>query len=85
MKSSLKKFLRHHCTVNPINVFPEMKLRSFVHNPYIHVSVSYLYIPRIALPICLQQNRQTDPGIYKSLRYMNVENRRQIIIILFWK
>jgi hypothetical protein len=26
-------------------------------------SVSDLYIPRIGLPIWLQQNRQTDPGI----------------------
>jgi hypothetical protein len=36
-------------------------------NSYIRVSVSDLYIPRISLPIWLQQNRQTDPGIYKTL------------------
>ncbi len=29
---------------------------------YIHVSVSNLYIPRIILPILLQQNRWTDLG-----------------------
>jgi hypothetical protein len=38
-----------------------MKLRGLVPNSYIHVSVSDLYIPRIGLPICLQQNRQTGP------------------------
>jgi hypothetical protein len=46
----------------PIYVYPEMKLRGHVPNSYIHVSVSYLYIPRIGLPIWLKQNRQTNPG-----------------------
>jgi hypothetical protein len=36
------------CTENPIYVFPEMKLRCLVPNFYIHVSVSDLYIPRVA-------------------------------------
>jgi hypothetical protein len=39
----------------------EMKLRGLVPNSYIHVSVNDLYIPRIGLPISLQQNKQTDP------------------------
>jgi hypothetical protein len=39
-----------------------MELHGLVPNSYIHVSVSDLYIPRIGLPIWLQQNRQTDPG-----------------------
>jgi hypothetical protein len=51
----------NHCTENPIYVFPEMKLRSLVHNSYINLSVSDLYISEIGLPIWLQQNRQTDP------------------------
>ncbi len=51
-----------HCTENPIYVFLEMKLRGLLPNYYIHVSVSILNIPRIGLSICLQQNRQTDPG-----------------------
>jgi hypothetical protein len=48
-----------HCTQNPIYVFPEMKLHGPVSNSYIHESD--LYIPRISLPIWLQQNKQTDP------------------------
>jgi hypothetical protein len=45
-----------------------MKLCGLVPNSYIHVSVSYLYIPRIGLPIWLQQKTQTDPGnIFKPL------------------
>ncbi len=39
-----------------------MKLYDLVPNSCINVSVSYLYIPRIGLPVWLQQNRQTDPG-----------------------
>jgi hypothetical protein len=62
---------RVHCTENPIYLHPEMKLRG---NSYIHVSVSILYIPRIGLPIWLQQNNQTDPGIIQiAHRHMNVE------------
>ncbi len=50
-----------HCE-NPIYVFQETKLRGLVPNSYIHVPVSDLNIPRISLPIWLQQNRQTNPG-----------------------
>jgi hypothetical protein len=50
-----------HCTENPMHVVQEMKLHYLVPNSYIHVTVSDLYIPRIGLPILLQQNRQTDP------------------------
>jgi hypothetical protein len=45
-----------------IYVFSEKKLLGLIPNSYIHVSVSDLYIPRIDLPIWLQQNKQTDPG-----------------------
>ncbi len=48
----------HSTEKNPIYVFPEMKLHR-----YMHVSVSYLFIPRIGLPILLQPIL----GIYKSL------------------
>jgi hypothetical protein len=43
-----------HCTKNPFYVLLEMKLGGLIPNSYIHVSVSYLYIPRISLPIWLQ-------------------------------
>jgi hypothetical protein len=55
-------YLTVHCTENPIYVFPEMKLHGLILNFHIHVSVCILYIPRIGLPIWLQQKRQTDPG-----------------------
>jgi hypothetical protein len=51
----------------------------------IHVSVSDLYISKIGLPIWLHQIGRPVVGIYKSLRYMNVEIGRQNIIILYWK
>jgi hypothetical protein len=38
------------------------KTENFSPNFYIHVSVSDLYIPRIGLPILLQENMWTDPG-----------------------
>ncbi len=50
------------CTENPIYVFPEMKPCGLVPISYIRVYVSHLYIPRIGMPISLQQSRQTDPG-----------------------
>jgi hypothetical protein len=50
----------HLCTKNPIYVFPEMKLRGLVPNSYIHVFVSYLYIPRIGLPILEIYKNLTD-------------------------
>ncbi len=55
-----------HCTENPINVFPEMELHVLVPNSCIHVYASDLYIPRIGLPIWLQQNRQTDSQELKN-------------------
>jgi hypothetical protein len=36
-----------HRTENLKHKFPEMKLRGLIPNLYIHVSVSYLYIPMI--------------------------------------
>jgi hypothetical protein len=59
-----------YCTENPIYVFSETKLRSVIPNTYIHVSVSDIYIPRIGLPIGLQQNMQTDPGNIQDYIYI---------------
>ncbi len=51
-----------HCNENPIYVFPEKELLCLSPNFHIHVSMSYLYIPRIGPHIFLQQNRQTHRG-----------------------
>ncbi len=60
---------------NSLQIFPEKELRGHSPNFHIHVSVSDLYIPRIDLPILLQENMWTDPGnILIAHRYMNVEN-----------
>ncbi len=39
-----------------------MKLCGQIPNSYINEYVSVFYIPRIGLPIWMQQDRQTDPG-----------------------
>ena len=45
-----------------------MKLCRLVPNSYIHVHVSDLFIPKISLPIWLQQNMSRPVlGIYKAL------------------
>jgi hypothetical protein len=54
--------LRLHCNENPIYVFPEKELRGLSPNFHIFVSVGDVYIPRIGLPILLQENMWTDPG-----------------------
>ncbi len=43
-------------------MFPEKELRGYSPNSYIQVTVSDLYIPRIGLPIMLQENRWTERG-----------------------
>jgi hypothetical protein len=56
------EFLHLLKSENPIYVFPRnetAQLRSL----FLHSGICELFIiPRIGLPICLQQNRQTDPG-----------------------
>ncbi len=56
-----------HCTVNPIYAFSEIKLRGIVPNSYIHASVSNSNIPRISLPIWMQQIGRPILGIRKLL------------------
>ena len=53
----------------------EMKLCGLVPNSYIHVSVNDLYIPRIGLPIRLQQNRKTDPW---NIQYKLLLQRKKL-------
>ncbi len=65
---------RVHCNENPIYVFPEKKRRALSPNFHSHVSVSYLYIPRIGPHTFLQQNRLTVGGNIKIAHgHMNVE------------
>jgi hypothetical protein len=70
-----------HCTEYVKHTFPAMKLSRLIHNFYIHISVSNLYIPTIG-------PQQTGGGnilIAHRYSYMNVEIGRQNILILFWK
>ncbi len=60
--------IQYKCLV-PIYVFPVMNLLvpKQIYNvlspsSYTHISVIYLYISRIGLPILLQGNMWTDPG-----------------------
>jgi hypothetical protein len=46
-----------NCKEDPINVFPEIKLRGLSPNFYINISVSDLYIPTIGLGIFVQNFR----------------------------
>jgi hypothetical protein len=54
--------LQRHNTENSRQIFPEKELWGLCPNFHIHVSVSDLYIPRIGLPILLQENMWTDLG-----------------------
>jgi hypothetical protein len=54
--------LQRHNTENSKQIFPEKELRGLSPDFHIHVSVIDLYIPRIGLPILLQENMWTDPG-----------------------
>jgi hypothetical protein len=60
--------IQYKCLV-PIYVFPERKLLFAKQNynvlspsSYTYISVRYLYISTISLPILLQGNMWTDPG-----------------------
>ncbi len=52
---------------NSKQIFPEMKLHCLGPNSYIHVFVRDLYIPKIGLPILLQEKGGPIGGIYKLL------------------
>ncbi len=56
--------LHRHNTENSKYIFSEKELRGLSPNFHIHVSVSDLYLPRIGLPILLQENTWTDPDRY---------------------
>jgi hypothetical protein len=60
-------------TENSEQIFPEKELRGHSPNFHIHVSVSYLYIPTIDLPILLLELCGPILVIYIANRPMNVE------------
>ncbi len=61
--------LQRHITENSKQIFPEKEFHGYSPNSYIHVSVSYLYIYLIGLPILLKDNTVGGPnvGINRSL------------------
>ncbi len=54
--------LQRHNNENSKQIFPEMELQGRSPGFHIYVSVSDLYIPKIGLPILLQENMWTDLG-----------------------
>jgi hypothetical protein len=50
------------------HIFPEKEYRGLSPNFHIHVSVSELYIPRMGLPVLLEEICRLILGIYKSLK-----------------
>jgi hypothetical protein len=58
---------QRHCNENLKQIFPEMKLRGFVHNFQIQVSVSDLYFPMIGPPFLLQKIGEPIVEIHKLL------------------
>ncbi len=69
--------LQRHKTEHLKQIFPGKESRGVSPNFHIHVSVSDLYIPRIGLPILLQENMLTDSG--------NVEIKTEAAQFLFWE
>jgi hypothetical protein len=60
IEKDVKNSLQRPYTENAKQIFPETKLRNLSPNSYIHVSVNDLFIPKIGLPILLQESRWTD-------------------------
>jgi len=75
---------QRHCAKNLKQIFPEIKLRGLVHNSYIHVSVSDLYISTIS---GCSQIGEPIVGIYKLLTYTykNVEIGKEATQFPFWE
>jgi hypothetical protein len=67
MKDKAYSTLQRTNMENSQKNIPEKELHGYNPNFHIHVSVSYLYIPTIDLPILLQEIGGPILGIYKSL------------------
>ncbi len=81
--------LQRHYTENSKQIFPEMKLRSLVHNSYNHVSVNHLYIPTIGLPILLSSYkfvRQTvgSPFPEKFYIWKLIKSIKTVLVICYF-
>jgi hypothetical protein len=72
-----------HCNGNSAYIFLFWELRGLSPNFHIHVSVSYLYIPRICPHI--SSSRKSRPIVEIAHRHMNVEIGTEAPIFLFWE
>jgi hypothetical protein len=67
MRKDERPTLQRTNTENLKQIFTEKELRGHSSNFHIHVSMRYIYIPMIDLPVLLQEIRGPILGIYKSL------------------
>jgi hypothetical protein len=66
-KVNIQPAMQRTNTENLKQIFPEKELRGHIPNFHIHLSVSDLFIPKIDLPILLQEICGPILGISKSL------------------
>jgi hypothetical protein len=69
---------RVHCNENPIYVFPFWESCGLSPNFHIHVSVSYLYVPRISPHISCSRIGRSRVEIYK------IAHRHMIVELVLW-
>ncbi len=67
-ESMVRYTLQMHCPENSKQISPNMKLRGFIPNFYIHVSLNYLYIPTIGTQTQYSKIGVSIVGIYKSIK-----------------
>jgi hypothetical protein len=62
LSTFIETALQRHNTENSKQILPEKEFHGLSPNFRIHLSVSDLFIPKIGLPILLQENRWAVPG-----------------------